>query len=109
MSGWRREGSRITASPDLNTLFPASSNLHATMANEINDKGQISGMAVVLSGPHAGDIHAFLALQDCQPTAAQKPETSQGGVREAAIARTGTLSPGQSARGSAVILIEQQH
>jgi hypothetical protein len=26
MSGWRREGCRITASPDLNTLFPASSN-----------------------------------------------------------------------------------
>jgi len=27
MSGWRREGCRITASPDLNTLFPASANL----------------------------------------------------------------------------------
>jgi hypothetical protein len=26
MSGWRREGCRITASPDLNTLFPASAN-----------------------------------------------------------------------------------
>jgi probable HAF family extracellular repeat protein len=46
---------------DLNTLFPASSNLYATMANEINERGQISGMATVLSGPHAGDIHAFLA------------------------------------------------
>jgi len=23
MSGWRREGCRITASPNLNTLFPA--------------------------------------------------------------------------------------
>jgi probable HAF family extracellular repeat protein len=46
---------------DLNTLLPASSNLFATMANKINERGQISGMATVLSGPHAGDIHAFLA------------------------------------------------
>jgi probable HAF family extracellular repeat protein len=46
---------------DLNTLFPANSNLFATMANKINDRGQISGMATVLSGPDAGDIHAFLA------------------------------------------------
>lgn len=45
----------------LNTLFPADSNLFATMANKINERGQISGMAIVLSGPHAGDIHAFLA------------------------------------------------
>jgi probable HAF family extracellular repeat protein len=46
---------------DLNTLFPASSNLFAVMANKINDRGQISGMAIVLSGPDAGNIHAFLA------------------------------------------------
>lgn len=46
---------------DLNTLFPASSNLYATMVNWINERGQISGMATVLSGPHAGDIHPFLA------------------------------------------------
>jgi probable HAF family extracellular repeat protein len=46
---------------DLNTLFPESSNLFVTMANKINDRGQISGMATVLSGPNAGDIHAFLA------------------------------------------------
>src|SRR5260370_3925860 len=46
---------------DLNTLFPTDSNLFATMANKINERGQISGMATVLSGPHAGDIHAFLA------------------------------------------------
>jgi probable HAF family extracellular repeat protein len=46
---------------DLNTLFPASSNLFAVMANKINERGQISGMAIVLNGPHAGDIHAFLA------------------------------------------------
>jgi probable HAF family extracellular repeat protein len=46
---------------DLNTLFPASSNLFVTMANKINERGQISGMAIVLRGPHAGNIHAFLA------------------------------------------------
>ena len=46
---------------DLNTLFPASSNLFATMANKINERGQISGMAIVLSGPDAGNIHPFLA------------------------------------------------
>ena len=46
---------------DLNTLFPAGSNLYATMANKINEHGQISGMANVLSGPNAGKIHAFLA------------------------------------------------
>jgi probable HAF family extracellular repeat protein len=47
---------------DLNTLFPASSNLYATMANKINERGQISGMATVLTGPNAGkEIHAFLA------------------------------------------------
>jgi hypothetical protein len=51
---------RITASPDLNTLFPASANLFATMANKINERGQISGMTIVLSGPDAGNIHAFL-------------------------------------------------
>ena len=46
---------------DLNTLFPASSDLYATMANKINEREQISGMAIVLSGPDAGNIHAFLA------------------------------------------------
>jgi len=46
---------------DLNTLFPASSNLYPTMANQINERGQIVGMATVLSGPHTGETHAFLA------------------------------------------------
>jgi probable HAF family extracellular repeat protein len=49
------------AMTDLNTLFPADSNLYGTMANKINSRGQISGMATVLSGPDAGNIHAFLA------------------------------------------------
>jgi probable HAF family extracellular repeat protein len=46
---------------DLDTLFPASSNLFPVMANKINERGQISGMAIVRSGPDAGNIHAFLA------------------------------------------------
>jgi probable HAF family extracellular repeat protein len=46
---------------DLNALLPADSNLFITMANKINERGQISGMATVLSGPHAGDVHAILA------------------------------------------------
>jgi hypothetical protein len=46
---------------DLDTVFPASSNLFPVMANKINESGQISGMAIVRSGPHAGEIHAFLA------------------------------------------------
>jgi probable HAF family extracellular repeat protein len=47
---------------DLNTLFPASSHLFVVSASNINDSGQIAGMAVDMAGPHAGNIvHAFLA------------------------------------------------
>jgi probable HAF family extracellular repeat protein len=46
---------------DLNALFPANSNLFAVMANKINERGQISGMAIVRSGPDEGNIHAFIA------------------------------------------------
>jgi probable HAF family extracellular repeat protein len=64
---------------DLNTLFPASSNLYTVMANKINDRGQISGMALVLSGPHAGkEIHAFLAT----------PVNASVGTSVAEVART---------------------
>jgi len=31
------------------------------MANKINERGQISGMAIVRSGPDEGNIHAFIA------------------------------------------------
>ncbi len=62
MSGWRREGGRIAASPDLNTLFPASASLFATMANKINERGQISGTAIVLSGPDAGRHLRILSI-----------------------------------------------
>ena len=46
---------------DLNTLIPANSNLFVISASNINERGQISGMATVITGPHAGDIHAYLA------------------------------------------------
>ncbi len=46
---------------DLNALIPANSNLRAVMANKINERGQISGMAIVRSGPDEGNIHAFIA------------------------------------------------
>jgi probable HAF family extracellular repeat protein len=47
---------------DLNTLFPASSHLFVISASNINDSGQIAGMAVDMAGPNAGNIvHAFLA------------------------------------------------
>lgn len=46
---------------DLNTLIPADSNLFITMANKINERGQISAMAIVRSGPDMGNIHSVLA------------------------------------------------
>ena len=46
---------------DLGTLFPSTANLLPTMANQINERGQIVGMGTVLSGPHKGETHAFLA------------------------------------------------
>ncbi|HEX8893674.1 MAG TPA: DUF3466 family protein [Terriglobales bacterium] len=46
---------------NLNDLFPKDFNLHATMANKINNRGQISGMGTVRTGPDAGKVHAFLA------------------------------------------------
>jgi len=45
---------------DLNTLIPASSNLYLTMANKINERGQIGAMAIVESGPDKNNIHAIL-------------------------------------------------
>ena len=46
---------------DLNTLISGDSNLSVISASNINERGQISGMATVLSGPHTGEVHAFLA------------------------------------------------
>jgi hypothetical protein len=58
---------------DINKLIPANSNLFVISASNINERGQISGMATVLTGPHAGDIHAYLATpanQDLGPSVA---------------------------------------
>jgi len=47
---------------DLNQLFPASSNLYVVSASNINESGQIAGMAVYMAGPNPGTIvHSFLA------------------------------------------------
>lgn len=45
---------------DLNTLIASGSNLYLTMANKINERGQISAMAIVRSGPDEGNVHAVL-------------------------------------------------
>jgi probable HAF family extracellular repeat protein len=46
---------------DINRLIPEDSNLAVISASNINERGQISGMATVLAGPYEGEIHAFLA------------------------------------------------
>ena len=45
---------------DLNTLISEDSNLFIIAASNINERGQISGMAMVMSGPNEGKIHAIL-------------------------------------------------
>jgi probable HAF family extracellular repeat protein len=45
---------------DLNTVIRGDSNLFIIAASNINERGQISGMATVMSGPNEGKIHAIL-------------------------------------------------
>jgi probable HAF family extracellular repeat protein len=45
---------------DLNSLVRGDSNLYIIAASNINERGQISGMASVMSGPDEGKIHAIL-------------------------------------------------
>jgi probable HAF family extracellular repeat protein len=45
---------------DLNTFISRDSNLSIIAASNINERGQISGMAMVLTGPDTGKIHAIL-------------------------------------------------
>jgi probable HAF family extracellular repeat protein len=52
---------------DLNTLIPEDSNLLIVAASNINERGQISGMAQVISGPDAGKIHAILLTPSNEP------------------------------------------
>jgi len=47
---------------DLNKLISADSNLFIIAASNINDRGEISGMAMVQAGPHAGNLHAYLLI-----------------------------------------------
>jgi probable HAF family extracellular repeat protein len=47
---------------DLNTLIPGDSNLFINAASNINERGQISGMATVQTGPDAGKVHAILLI-----------------------------------------------
>ena len=46
---------------DLNKLISKDTNLFIIAASNINERGQISGMATVLTGPDKGKIHAILA------------------------------------------------
>src|SRR5579862_44592 len=45
---------------DFNTIISGDSNLYIIAASNINERGQISGMATVMSGPDEGKIHAIL-------------------------------------------------
>jgi probable HAF family extracellular repeat protein len=45
---------------DLNSTISGDSNLFIIAASNINERGQISGMATVVTGPDAGNIHAIL-------------------------------------------------
>jgi probable HAF family extracellular repeat protein len=45
---------------DLNTFISKDSNLSIIAASNVNERGQISGMATVLTGPDTGKIHAIL-------------------------------------------------
>ncbi len=47
---------------DINTRISADSNLFIIAASNINERGQISGMATVEVGPHAGNLHAILLI-----------------------------------------------
>ena len=87
---------------DLNALFPANSNLFAVMANKINERGQISGMAIVRSGPDKGNIHAFLATpvkqsigESMADVAGTLPKmTNPANVGNQIMRRFGPLHPG---------------
>ena len=75
---------------DLNQLFPASSNLYVISASNINESGQIAGMAVEMAGLNAGNIvHAFLATpvnEDMGKTIADVVRTHPKITRPAASA-----------------------
>ena len=62
-AGWSRgliwQNGKMT---DLNTVFPASSHLYVISASNINENGQIAGMALETTGPNAWQVvHSYLA------------------------------------------------
>jgi probable HAF family extracellular repeat protein len=70
---------------DLNTLIPEDSNLFIVAASNINERGQISGMAQVVTGPNAGKIHAILLTPS--------NESISRSVADAVRTRPGSILP----------------
>jgi probable HAF family extracellular repeat protein len=76
---------------NLNTLFPDSSNICATFAAKINDRGEIGGMGFVRSGPDKGQVHAFVAtpvnetvgrsVADVEPTCSESNSPANSAKR----------------------------
>jgi probable HAF family extracellular repeat protein len=88
---------------DLSTLFPANSNLRPVMANKINERGQISGMAIVQSGPEMGNIHAFIATPVRQSIGRSVADDAPTRAKSNLPAKVGTellerFGPGQFGR-----------
>jgi hypothetical protein len=73
---------------DLNTLIPGDSNLLIIAASNINERGQISGMASVMSGPDEGKIHAILLTPGDErigESAADVARTRPGSILHASV------------------------
>lgn len=51
---------------DLNTLIPSDSPLSLISTGDINDKGEITGQACVVSSSGCSETPAFLAIPDCE-------------------------------------------
>jgi probable HAF family extracellular repeat protein len=51
---------------DLNTLIPSGSSLFLISGGDINDRGEIAGQAY---DPNTGDLPAFLAIPEMEPSA----------------------------------------
>ena len=63
---------------DLNTLIPEDSNLCIVAASNINERGQISGMAQVLTGPDMGKVHAILLTPSNESIGRSMADTCPG-------------------------------
>ena len=86
---------------DLNTLIPDDSNLFIIAASNINERGQISGMATVLTGPGAGKIHAILltpANERIERSMADFARTHPESVLHANACHHSGFAPGQIRR-----------